>query len=128
MSYYIAKRTPLEFDEAVAVMIARLKEQGFGVLTDIDVKATLKQKIDADFRRYRILGACNPHLAYKALLSEDKVGVLLPCSVIVQEIEGGGSEVAAVDPLTAMAAVGNEALVELGKEARERLSRAIESV
>jgi uncharacterized protein (DUF302 family) len=128
MSYYIAKKTSLGFDEAVAAAIERLKEQGFGVLTDIDVKATLKQKIGADFRRYRILGACNPHLAHKALLAEDKVGVLLPCSVIVQELDDGSSEVAAIDPLIAMATVGNEELAELGKEARERLARAVESV
>jgi uncharacterized protein (DUF302 family) len=128
MSYYIAKKTPLGFDEAVAAAIERLKEQGFGVLTDIDVKATLKQKIGADFRRYRILGACNPHLAHKALQTDDKIGVLLPCNVIVQELEDGGSEVAAIDPLVAMATVGNEGLAELGKEARDRLVRAIESV
>jgi uncharacterized protein (DUF302 family) len=128
MSYYIAKKTPLGFDEAVAAAIERLKEQGFGVLTDIDVKATLKQKIGADFRRYRILGACNPHLAHKALQTEDKIGVLLPCSVIVQELEDGGSEVAAIDPLVAMATVGNKDLEELGKEARDRLVRAVESV
>lgn len=127
MSYYIVKRTPLGFDEAVASTIERLKEQGFGVLTDIDVKATLKQKIGVDFRRYRILGACNPHLAHKALMAEDKVGVLLPCSVIVQETEDGGTEIAAIDPLTAMATVGNEGLAELGKEAQERLRRAVEA-
>jgi uncharacterized protein (DUF302 family) len=128
MSYYIARKTPLAFDEAVAATVERLREQGFGVLTDIDVKATLKQKIGAEFRRYRILGACNPHLAHKALQAEDKIGVLLPCSVIVQELDGGGSEVAAIDPLVAMATVGNEGLAELGKEARERLTRAIEAL
>lgn len=128
MPYYIAKKTPLTFEEAVAATIARLKEQGFGVLTDIDVKATLKQKIGVDFRRYRILGACNPQLAHRALQTEDKVGVLLPCSVIVQELEDGGSEVAAIDPLTAMATVGNDALAPLGAEARERLVRAIEGL
>jgi uncharacterized protein (DUF302 family) len=128
MSYYIAKKTSLGFDEAVAAAIERLKEQGFGVLTDIDVKATLKQKIGVDFRRYRILGACNPHLAHRALQAEDKIGVLLPCSVIVQELDDGSCEVAAIDPLVAMATVGNEGLAELGKEARERLARAVESV
>lgn len=128
MAYYIATKLGLPFEEALPAVVEVLKSEGFGVLTEIDVKATLKQKLDVDFRRYRILGTCNPPFAYKALQSEDKIGLMLPCNVIVQELDDGTVEVAAIDPLASMQAVGNEALGELGVEVREKLARAIELI
>src|SRR5687767_2872836 len=110
MTYYIAKTHSEPFDAVVASVIERLKVEGFGVLTDIDVQATLKTKIGADMPKYRILGACNPRLAHEALKLEDKLGVMLPCNVIVRESADGKVEVAAVDPVTAMERTGNAAL------------------
>ena len=98
MAYYFTKKVDLSFDETVTKVTEELKKRGFGVLTEIDVQTTLKKKLDVDFRPYRILGACNPPFAYKALLAEDKIGTMLPCNVVVQELEGGQIEVAAVDP------------------------------
>lgn len=98
MSYYLSTRLSVSFDAAVAVVTAALKAEGFGILPDIDVQATLKQKLGVDFRQYRILGACNPPFAHKALELEDKVGLMLPCNVIVQELESGGVEVVSWDP------------------------------
>ena len=128
MNYYFARSVPLGFDAAVAKTIEALKGEGFGVLTDIDVAATLKQKIGVDFRKYRILGACNPSLAHKALSAEDKIGVMLPCNVIVQERAGGDVELAAVDPRAAMQRVGNADLAEVAEEVAKRLSRALQAV
>ena len=125
MNYYMAKSVDLSFDDAIDNVTALLKDEGFGVLTEIDVKETLKKKIDVDFRKYRILGACNPKLAHTALQSEDKVGVLLPCNVVVQEHDDGKVEVAAMDPLGAMEAIGNPALTELATEVRKRLDRIL---
>jgi uncharacterized protein (DUF302 family) len=125
MTYYIARKFEAGFDEAIARVTAALKDEGFGVLSDIDVAATLKQKLGADFRPYRILGACNPPLAHKALTTEDKVGVMLPCNVIVQALDHGKVEVAAIDPRAAMERIGNPALAELATEVAERLSRAV---
>ena len=102
MSYYFNKTLNLSFDKAIARVTEELKKEGFGILTDIDVKATLKQKLDVEFRKYRILGACNPPFAYKALQAEDKIGTMLPCNVIVQEISDGQVEVTAIDPLASM--------------------------
>ena len=99
MAYYFSKVVGADFDEAVRRTVEALKEEGFGVLTDIDVKDTLKKKINADFRRYRILGACNPQLAHEALQAEDKIGTMLPCNVVVQERPDGKIEVAAIDPV-----------------------------
>src|SRR5689334_25408538 len=99
MTYYFAKTLHTTFDDAIYKVIAALATEGFGVLSDIDVKATLKKKIDVDFRNYRILGACNPHFAYQALSAEDKIGTMLPCSVVVQEHAPGTIEVAAIDPI-----------------------------
>ena len=110
MSYYFSKTIQTTFDDAVSRVIEELKKEGFGVLTDIDVKDTLKKKLGVDFRRYRILGACNPNFAYQALQAEDKIGTMLPCSVIVQEIEGVGSEVAAINPAASIQAVKNPGL------------------
>ncbi len=125
MSYYIAKTLTSGVDEAVAKVTEALKVEGFGILTQIDVAATLKQKIGADFRSYRILGACNPALAHKALLAEDKIGVMLPCNVIVQDIGGGRIEVAAVNPLAAMGRVENSELTSIAKDVAERLTRVV---
>jgi uncharacterized protein (DUF302 family) len=112
----------------VADVIARLKAEGFGVLSDIDVQATLKAKIGADIGRYRILGACNPALAHEGLRIEDKLGVLLPCNVIVREAAGGQVEVASVDPVNAMERTGNSELTRTAREVRERLSRVVAGV
>ena len=128
MSYYFNKTVALPFEEAVDRIKAELKKEGFGVLTEIDVQKTLQDKIGVAFRKYRILGACNAPFAYKALQAEDKIGTMLPCSVIVQELASGGVEVAAVDPLASMAAVANPGLGEVGREVREKLKRAVEAL
>lgn len=128
MSYYLSKTIDAQFDDAVDRVREVLGKQGFGILTDIDVQETLKKKLDMDFRRYRILGACHPQYAHRALELEDKIGVMLPCSVIVQEIGDGRIEVAAMDPVGAMSAVGNPALANLARDVRERLSAALESL
>jgi len=125
MNYYIARAVEAGFDETVAKVVDALKKEGFGVLTDIDVSATMKQKLGVDFRKYRILGACNPPLAHKALTAEDKIGVMLPCNVIVQQAGAGKTEVAAIDPRAAMERVGNPALAELAREVAERLGRVL---
>jgi len=126
MSYYFSRTLQTTFDDAVSRVIEELKKEGFGVLTDIDVQATLKKKLDVDFRRYRILGACNPNFAYQALQAEDKIGTMLPCSVIVQEIEGVGAEVAAIDPVASMQAVKNPALGPIAAQVRSKLKAAID--
>jgi uncharacterized protein (DUF302 family) len=109
-------------------VIEALKREGFGILTDIDVKATLKSKLGEDFRPYRILGACNQQLAYRALLLEDKIGTMLPCNVIVQQHDGGSVEVSAVDPVASMQAINNPGLGEVANEVRARLKRVIEGL
>jgi uncharacterized protein (DUF302 family) len=126
MSYYFNKTIALPFDEAVERVKAELKKDGFGILTEIDVRATLKEKLGVDFRPYRILGACNPPFAYKALMAEDKIGTMLPCSVIVQELAPGRVEVAAIDPLASMAAVKNEDLAAIGLEVRDKLKAVVD--
>jgi uncharacterized protein (DUF302 family) len=128
MSYYFAKALDAPFEEAVARATAALKEQGFGVLTRIDVKATLKEKLGVDFRPYVILGACNPPSAYEALQAEDRIGLMLPCNVIVQEREGGLVEVAAIDPVASMAAVDNPALVPLAARVQAKLRAVVDSL
>ena len=126
MSYYFAKTVALPFDEAVERVKAELKKDGFGVLTEIDVRKTLQEKLGVAFRPYRILGACNAPNAYQALLAEDKIGTMLPCSVIVQELGPGRVEVAAIDPLASMAAVRNEALGAVGQEVRAKLQAVVD--
>jgi uncharacterized protein (DUF302 family) len=121
MSYYLSKTLATSFDEAIARVTEELKKEGFGVLTEIDVKATLKKKLDVDFRPYRILGACNPPFAHQALQVEDKIGVLLPCNVIVQQLAEGQVEVAAMDPAAAMQAVENPQLQDVAEKVRARL-------
>ena len=128
MNDYVSRSVSLDFDAAVAKTIEALKAEGFGVLTDIDIAATLKQKLGVEFRKYRILGACNPPLALKALSAEDKIGVMLPCNVIVQERAEGGVELAAIDPRAAMQRVGNPALSAVAEEVAERLARALHAV
>lgn len=122
--YGIRVRLDVPYDEAVEKTTAALKEEGFGVLTEIDVKATLKKKLDADFRRYIILGACNPPLAHRALSTETEIGLLLPCNVIVYE-DGDGSVVSAADPAAMMEVSGNPQLEPIAAEARERIERAV---
>jgi uncharacterized protein (DUF302 family) len=128
MSYYFNKTLNLSFDKAIATVTEELKKDGFGILTEIDVKATLKKKLDVEFRNYRILGACNPPFAYKALQAEDKIGVMLPCNVIVQEISAGKVEVSAIDPLASMQAVENPALKAIAAEISGKLKAVIERV
>jgi uncharacterized protein (DUF302 family) len=126
--YYLNKIVKGGYDETLARVTEAFKKEGFGVLTEIDVQATLKKKLDVDFRRYRILGMCNPSFAYKALQAEDKIGTMLPCSVIVQETADGRVEVAAIDPLASMQAVDNPALGQIAGQVRERLARAVNSL
>jgi uncharacterized protein (DUF302 family) len=128
MKYYFSKILEMTFDEAVARVMDELKKEGFGILTDIDVQKTLKGKLDVNFRKYRILGACNPPFAYKALLVENKIGTMLPCNVIVQEIEGGMVEVAAIDPIASMQAVENPSLGEIAVQIQVKMSKVIESL
>ena len=128
MQYYISTKLGMPFDEAIELVTEKLKEHGFGVLTEIDVKATMKKKLDVDFYNYKILGACNPPFAYKALLAEDKIGVMLPCNVIVQEKEKGTVEVSAVDPRASMQAVENPALSDIADEITNRLENVIASL
>ncbi|MBN8993622.1 MAG: DUF302 domain-containing protein [Rhizobiales bacterium] len=125
MSYYFAQTLRSSFDDAVAKTTAALKEEGFGVITEVDVKETLKRKLDVDFRRYTILGACNPKLAHEALKLEDKVGTMLPCNVIVQELEPGQVEVAAIDPVASMQAIGNPNLERKAQTVRQKLQQVI---
>jgi len=128
MSYYFSKIVDDNFDDAIVRVTARLADAGFGVLTTIDVSATLKKKIDVDFQRYTILGACNPVYAHKALLAEDKIGTMLPCNVIVQETGDGKVEVAAVDPMASMMAIENEALGGIATEVQAKLKNVIEGL
>jgi len=128
MKYYIEKITEYGFDEAIEKVTEELKKEGFGVLTEIDVQATLKKKLDVDFKKYQILGACNPPFAHKALRAENKIGAMLPCNVIVQELDDGKTEVAAVDPMASMLAVENDKLGEIANEIRAKLEKVIENV
>lgn len=129
MSYFF--NTTLKgksFDDAIQMVTSELKKEGFGVLTEIDVKDTLKKKLDVDFKKYRILGACNPSLAHKALKAEDKIGVMLPCNVIVEEHENGDVEVSAVDPVASMSAVKNDGLGDIASQVRDNLKKVINNL
>jgi uncharacterized protein (DUF302 family) len=128
MSYYIAKTVSGPFDAVVADVTARLKTQGFGVLTDIDVQATLKSKLGVDTPKYRILGACNPRFAHEALRIEERLGVLLPCNVIVRETTDRRVEVASIDPVSAMERTDNPALRQMAEQVRRLLVEAIAQV
>ena len=128
MSYYFAKTLPLGFDDAIQRTIEALKAEGFGVITEIDVRATFKAKLGVDFRDYRILGACNPALAHEALKLEDKVGAMLPCNVVVQALAPDRTEVAAIDPVASMQAIDNPQLKVAAAEVQARLKRVIEGL
>jgi uncharacterized protein (DUF302 family) len=125
-SYYFSKTLKIPFDDAVARVIAELKKEDFGILTDIDVQETLKKKLNVDFKKYRILGACNPPFAYKALKTEDKIGTMLPCNVIVQEHGESVVEVSAVDPMESMRAVQNPELEGIAGQVQAKLKRVID--
>jgi uncharacterized protein (DUF302 family) len=128
MTYYYARTVDLPFDAAVGRVTEELKKEGFGVLTEIDVRETLKKKLNVDFRPYRILGACNPPFAYQALQAEDKIGTMLPCNVIVQELGDGGVEIAAIDPIASMQAVDNPALGAIAGQVQAKLRRVIDNL
>ncbi len=128
MSYYFNKTLNVSFDEAIDAVTEALKTEGFGVLTEIDVKATLKKKLDLDVPKYRILGACNPPFAYKALTAEPLIGTMLPCNVVVRELESGEVEVAAVDPMASMQAVQNPELAGIAEEVQRKLRTVIENL
>ena len=128
MTYYISKIVDLTFDEAVNAVTDSLMEQGFGILTEIDVQAKLKEKLGVDFRKYLILGACDPKSAHKALQAEDKIGVLLPCNVILQERADAEVEIAAMDPSAMMESIDNRALSEIAQDVRDRLAAALDKV
>jgi uncharacterized protein (DUF302 family) len=128
MSYYFSKVLEMTFNEAIARVTEELKKEGFGVLTEIDVKETLKKKLGVDFQKYRILGACNPPFAYQALQAENKIGTMLPCNVIVQETSEGQVEVSAIDPVASMQAIENPTLKKIATEVRNKLKKVINSL
>jgi uncharacterized protein (DUF302 family) len=126
MSYYFSRILDDSFEHSIKRITNALQERKFGILTEIDVKETLKKKLDVDFRNYKILGACNPPFAHKALQTEDKVGTMLPCNVIVQETPDGKTEIAAIDPIESMKAIDNPELIEIAKVIRGLLKESIE--
>lgn len=128
MSYYFSKTINGIFDDVIIKVTDELKKEGFGILTEIDVKETLKKKLDVDFKKYKILGACNPPFAYEALKEEDKIGTMLPCNVIVIEQAPGQIEVAAVDPIASMQAISNPMLSKVASEVQGRLKKVVESL
>ncbi len=128
MKYYFEKTLNCSFEEAVKRVTEELKKEGFGVLTEINIHEKLKEKLGVDFRKYRILGACNPAFAYKALQEEDKIGTMLPCNVIVQQISETQTEVAAVDPMASMQSVENEKLASVANEVQQKLKHVIHNV
>lgn len=128
MSYYFSKAVQGSFEEVLEKVTFLLKKEGFGILAEIDVKETLKKKLNIDFQRYKILGACNPPFAYKALQTENKIGTMLPCNVIVQEVGEEEVEVAAVDPVASMKAIDNPALLEIAQQVQEKLENVVKSL
>ncbi|MFC2117943.1 DUF302 domain-containing protein [Bacteroidota bacterium] len=128
MKYYFSKSLTIGFDETILRVKEELINEGFGVLTDIDVQQILKNKIGVNFKKYRILGACNPQFAYLALQRESRIGTMLPCNVIVQEMEDGSIDVAAVDPVASMKAIRNPELQDVANEVREKLRKVIEKL
>ncbi len=128
MSYYFNKVLNVTFDDAVTRVVEELEKEGFGILTEIDVRQILKKKLNVDFGNYRILGACNPSFAYKALQAEEKIGTMLPCNVVVLETIDGDVEVSAVDPVASMQAIQNEGLGDIASQVREKLKRVIDQL
>lgn len=128
MTYHFSKTVELSFEAAVTATTESLKRHGFGVLTEIDVQTTLKNKLGVDFKPYRILGACNPELAHQALLAEDKIGTMLPCNVIVQQHGDGRVEISAIDPVASMQAIGNSALADIAGKVRDSLQQVVEEI
>ncbi len=128
MKYYFEKTTDYSFDEAIEKVTEELKKEGFGILTEIDVQATLKKKLDVDFRKYRILGACNPPFAYKTLQSELNIGLMLPCNVVVMEMDDGKVKVSAIDPKASMMAVDNPELGPIANQIQKKLEKVIDSI
>lgn len=126
--YHLSKKTGYTFETALAKVTEALKNEGFGILTEIDVKETLNKKLGVDFQRYKILGACNPGFAYQALQAENKIGTMLPCNVIVQERENGQAEVSVVDPVLSMMAIKNRQLGDIAGQVREKLKRVVDSI
>jgi len=125
MTYYASRTLQTDFDDAVERITRSLKEQGFGIITEIDLRATFKKKLDKEFRPYKILGACNPNYAFEALQREDKIGTMLPCNVIVQDRGQGRIEIAAVNPVASMQAVGNEELKDVAGQVEKMLEAAV---
>ena len=128
MSYYYTKITDYGFDEAIEKVTEELQKEGFGILTEIDVTATFKKKINVDFRPYRILGACNPHFAHQAIQAEEKICTMLPCNVIVQQLENGKVEVSAVNPMASMMAVKNDSLGDIATQVSNKLENVIKQL
>jgi uncharacterized protein (DUF302 family) len=128
MAYYFTKIVARSFDETLAKLTDESKKEGFGILTEIDVKETLKKKLNVDFRQYKILGTCNPSFAYRALQAEDKIGILLPCNVIIQEKGDSQVEVSAIDPIETMKVVGNPKLATLAEQVQAKLKRVIANI
>ena len=128
MSYYFSKKVKFSFEQAVAKVKEALQKEGFGVLTEIDVRATLKKKLNVEFRPYQILGACNPPFAYQALQAEDKIGTMLPCNIIVQQLSDEECEIAAINPLESMKAIGNPKLREVAEQVQAKLKSVIYSI
>jgi uncharacterized protein (DUF302 family) len=128
MAYYLGKTVQKSFDETVSRTVEALQQEGFGVISDIDLAATLKKKIGVDHPPYRILGACNPALAYEALQLENKVGTMLPCNVVVRDAGQGSTEIAAVDPVASMQAIENPELLRKAKEVREKLEKVVQNI
>ncbi len=128
MTYHFSKTITASFDSAIQRVIEALKREGFGILTDIDVKTTMKKKLDVEFRNYRILGACNPPLAHKALQVEDKIGTMLPCNVVVQDAGTGKVEVSAIDPVASMQAIDNPRLADVAKTVQAKLRSVIDGL
>ena len=128
MTYYYAKETDFNLDDAIIRVTEELKREGFGVLTEIDVKATLKKKLDVEFRNYRILGACNPPFAHQALQAEPHIGLMLPCNVVVQEAENGKTLISAIDPVASMQAIDNESLGQVAEQVKTKLQKVLASI
>lgn len=128
MSYYISKNLNLSFEDSERKVIEALKEEGFGIVSEINIDEKIKEKLGVDFRRYKILGACNPPIALKALKLEDKIGTMLPCNIILQEIDSGGTEISAVDPIASMQAIQNEKLGDIANEVKQKLERVMKSL